>query len=163
MKQIEVAVKGSRGWQGRVSVIVFNLDGSVKEITKLVLVNKINTLDLNMMRDALKGDVTDLKLYYMAWGSDNTAPVGGDTALGTEAGRKLITLQATGGTGILTTTTYIAPTEAVGTIEELGWFAGPDAASDADSGLLVGRVLYSRVKTNLESLQIVRTDTFSEV
>lgn len=163
MKQI-VKIKGKRGWQGKVRIIACNLDGSVKDITEIDLVNKINDLDLNMMRDALKGTVTDLKLKYMGWGNDNTGPLAGDTKLGNEFGRKQITLQENGATGVLVTTTYVAPYEGNDQkIEELAWFAGVNATGTKDSGILVGRVLYSRQKTNLESLQVERTDTISEV
>jgi len=151
-----------RCWSSNIRIIIRNLDGSIKDVVELH--NKINDLDLNMMRDALKGTVTDLKLHYMAWGSDDTAPAAGDTKLIAEFGRKLVTLQEAGATGILVTTTYVAPYEGnEETIEELGWFAGPLASAVVDTGVLVGRVLYSRAKTELESLQVERTDTFSEV
>lgn len=164
MKQVKVKVQGKRGWQGKVRIIVYSLDGSIKDVTEIDLVNKINDLDLNMMRNALKGDITDLKLHYMGWGGDATAPGAGDTKLIDEFGRKLVTLQEVGATGVLVTTTYIAPYEGnEKKIEELGWFAGSAATIVKDSGILVGRVLYPRQKTELESWQVERTDTFSEV
>lgn len=164
MKSVKVKIEGKRGWQGKVRIIACNLDGSVKDVTEIDLINKINDLDLNMMRDALKGTVIDLKLKHMGWGNDNTAPVAGDTKLGDEFGRKQVTKQEDGATGILVTTTYIAPYEGNDKkIEELAWFAGVDATDTKDSGILVGRVLYSRQKTELESLQCERTDQFSEV
>lgn len=164
MKRVIVKVKGKRGWQGKVRVIACNLDGSVKDITEIDLVNKINDLDLNMMRDALRGTVTDLKLKYVGWGNDSTPPAAGDTKLLDEFGRKQVTFQKDGATGVLVTTTHVAPYEGNDKkIEELAWFAGVDATATKDSGILVGRVLYSRQKTELESLQIERTDTISEV
>ena len=164
MKQVKVKIKAKRGWQGKVKIIACNLDGSVKDVTEIDLVNKINDLDLNMMRDALKGTVTDLKLKYMGWGNDSTPPAAGDTKLLDEFGRKLVTLQEDGAVGILVTTTYVAPYEGNELkIEELAWFAGVNATGTKDSGILVGRVLYSRQKTELESLQVERTDTFTEV
>lgn len=150
------------GRQGKVKIIVLNLDGSIKEVIELE--NKITDVGLNMQRDALKGAVTDLEIKYLGIGSSSTPPAAGDTALGGEFFRKQITKQEDGAVGVLVSTTYIAPYEAnTPKIEELGWFAGVNATATKDSGILVARVLYSRQKTSLESLQIERTDTISEV
>ena len=64
--------------------------------------------------------------------------------------------------GQVNTVHYITPAEAVGAIEELGWFAGAAAGAGAGTGIMISRVLYSRVKTNLESLQIERLDTLEK-
>ena len=149
------------GWGNKVRIAAINIDGSV-EIVELR--NKITDAGLNMLRNALKGDVSDLEIKYMAWGSDNTTPAGGQTTLVAEFGRKAVTLKDSGTTGVLTTTTYVAPGEGnESTIEEFGWFAGADATGSADTGIMVARVLYSRAKTSLESLQVERDDTISEV
>ncbi len=149
-------------WTGKIKIKVLGLDGSVKEVIDLT--NKITGAARNMLRDALRGSVTDCKIKYLAWGSDNTAPADSDVALGAEFGRKQITSYDYDDYGIEITTTYMAPYEGVeAAIEELGWLAGANATATPGSGILVARVLYSRAKTNLESLQIERTDTLSEV
>lgn len=145
-----------------IRVITFDLKGNIIDIWKSH--NLIMSVGKNMFRDALKGAVSDLEIKRLAWGSDNTAPAVGQTTLVVEFGRKAITQQEDGATGVLVTTTYIAPYEANGSrIEELGWFAGVDATDTINTGIMISRVLYSRQKTNLESLQIERTDTISEV
>ena len=103
-------------------------------------------------------------IAYMAWGSSTTAPAVGQTTLVAETARLIMTSKTAGGTGVLTSTVYINPATAVAppNIEELGWFAGATAGAGADTGIMVGRVLYSRPKTNLESLLIERVDTIAE-
>jgi hypothetical protein len=160
--QIKYKIKNNTGISENIKVTIFNLDGTVQETIELK--NQLKNCWFNAIRDAFKGDVTDLEIKYLAWGSDATANNTSQTKLVAEFGRKQITGQDDGGTGELISTTYIAPNEAVGTtIEELGWFAGAIATAAADSGILVGRVLYHRVKTTLESLEIERTDQISEV
>ena len=149
------------GWKSIIRIAVIGLDGSIEVVE---IKNKISDVGLNMFRDALKGVITDAEIKYLAWGSDNTAVSGDHTTLVAEFDRKQVTLQESGATGIIVTTTYIAPYEGnESTIEELGWFAGADASATPDSGIMVARVLYSRAKTELESLQVERTDTLSEV
>ena len=146
-----------------VKIIARDLQGKIIDVQEYH--NIITNVGLNLLRDALNGDATDLEIKYMAWGSDNTGVNVAQTTLISETDRKQITSQAAGATGIMVTTIYIAPYEAVAPpdIEELGWFCGPDADDDADHGIMISRILYSRTKTELESLQIVRTDTFTEV
>lgn len=149
------------GWKGRAEITVYGPEGEVKEVR--VVENQIKSVGLNMMRDLLSGALTDGEIKYMAWGSSNTANSAAQTKLVAEFGRKAVTSQAAGATGVLTTTTYISPQEGTeATIEELGWFAGATATATADTGIMVGRVLYSRAKTALESVQVVRTDTLTE-
>jgi hypothetical protein len=146
-------------WKGHVTMIVYR-DGV--EVDRQEIENQIKTIGLNLIRDALNG--ADAEIKYLAWGSDSTANAIGQTTLVAEFGRKAITSQAAGGTGVLTTNCYIAPYEGVGTtIEEIGWFAGSAATAVADSGVMVARILYSRAKTQLESILSVRTDTFTDV
>ena len=143
-----------------VKVTAFDLEGNV--LDECEMKNLLTTVGLNMIRNGLYGDVSDFEVKYMAVGSDNTAPALGDTTLGTETFRKARTSQSKPSNGAVQYVQSILPAEAVGAIEELGWFAGAAAGAGADSGIMIARVLYSRTKTALESLQIKRTDTFAE-
>ena len=148
---MKVKVRERHGWQGKVKVIAIQPDGS-REITEIK--NTIQGDGLNMQRDALAGDVTDLKIKYMAWLN----------AAQEEFGRKPITSYDTTTPYELLTTTYVAPYEATEeTIEYLAWYAGAAATATPGSGIKVAQVAYSRAKTNLESLQVERTDVLSEV
>ena len=145
-------------WQGKVNIKAFDKDGKLIQEDKLS--NLITSAGKNMLAQSLRDSTLDAEIKYVAIGSDNTAPSSGDTALGTETFRKQVTSQAAGGSvGVTLTNLYVAPEEAVGTIEEIGFFSGSTASATTDSGTLFARVLYSRTKTAVESIQIERTDT----
>lgn len=153
---------GNFTWRVNVKATAFDLQGNIIDVQELH--NLIMSVGKNLFRDALGGIITDQKIKRLGIGGTNTAPAVGQTTLFSEFFRKAPTLYAPGATGIIVTTTYIAPTEAnTPKIEELGWFNGALATDTADSGIMISRVLYSRQKTNLESLQVERTDTISEV
>ncbi len=146
-------------WHENVTITIRYQDGT-EEV--LHLKNMVMNCAKNMMRDGLKGTVTDFKIKYVALGSSTTAVANTQTQLGSEQFRKAVTQQSAGGTGVLTTTSYIASYEGNSfTIEEIGWFAGSTATASANSGVMVARVLYHRAKTNLESITITRDDTLS--
>lgn len=145
-------------WQGKVNIKAFDKDGKLIQEDKLS--NLITSAGKNMLAQSLRDSTLDAEIKYVAIGSDNTAPSSGDTALGNETFRKQVTSQAAGGSvGVTLTNLYVAPEEAVGTIEEIGFFSGSTASATTDSGTLFARVLYSRTKTAVESIQIERTDT----
>ena len=146
------------GWQGLVGVSVYR---NAQLIGRTEIRNLITDVGLNLLRDVLKGDVQDAQIKYLAWGDSATSPASGDTALGNEEGRRQITSRSASATGVLLQTVIIASTEANDQIEELGFFAGGDASGTADSGVLVARVLYSRLKSDQESIQVDRTDTLA--
>ncbi len=114
----------------------------------------------DLMAEAMRDASALPEITWVALGDDNATPAAGDSLLGNETFRKQMTTQVAGATGVSVSTVYVAPAENNVQIEEIGWFAGP-ATGSADSGILVARILYSRLKDNLESLQIERTDTIS--
>lgn len=141
-------------------VTVRNLEGDIIDVKEFK--NLITTVGLNMVRDGFYGDVVDFEIKYLAVGDDDTAPALADTTLGNEVFRKATTSHSKPADAQHKHTVYIAPAEAVGVIEELGWFAGAAAGAGADSGIMISRILYSRTKTALESIQVERTDTIAE-
>jgi hypothetical protein len=153
-------IKGNIKRSGRITVVVYNLDGTVKG--RRIFRNMITDAELNAQRDYLAGTVTDGKIKYLAWGSGATAVNPGQTQLVAEVGRKAITTLDASVTKVLTATTYVSPAEANFHIKELGWFAGAAASMTPDSGRLAARVLYDHDKTELESLQVEREDTLQE-
>ena len=147
------------GWRGSIRVSrVEHATGRILEVVEFE--NLIVDQGLNLARDAIRGGGTGLQILYVAIGDDASAPAGSDQALGNERFRKQVTAYSTGGTGVVTSTVYIAPSEANFTWEEIGWFAG-QANESADSGALVARVNFNTTKSQTESIQIDRTDTFA--
>lgn len=147
--------------KSNVVITIRDLEGNVERVE---MHNLITDLLFNLYRDALAGDVTadEFEIKYMALGDDNTAPTTGDTTLGNETFRKALTSSSKPATGQYKTIFYVTPDEAIGNIEEIGWFTGPLAGAGADSGTMIARVLWSHTKTALHSLQIERTDTIEE-
>lgn len=117
----------------------------------------------NLLRNILSGAETDGEIKALGWGLSATAPAVTQTALISESGRKQTTSQRNTATpGQLITTVYIAPAEGNVNIRELGWFAGFTVSiTTINTGILISRVLYTRNKTNLESIQVDRIDTIA--
>ncbi len=154
-------MKGNWKWITNVRITAFDLDGNVKDVTEFH--NLITTVGLGMVIDFLRGALGDGEIKDMAVGNVSTAPALADTTLGNETDRWTMTSQAEASVTSLLSIVYIPPTDAVYQIEEIGWFAGAGADGvGPDTGIMVSRVLYSRNKTSLESLQIERLDTLVE-
>jgi len=117
---------------------------------------------ITLRQDGRKGDVSDVEVKYFAWGDGAPVMDGTDTTLANELGRIQITSISSGAAGELDIIAYVGKTQAVGTITEVGFFAGVGATAIADSGVLTDIILYSRVKTNLEAIQFTLDDLVAE-
>ena len=152
------------GWKQitNIKVTVRDLDGNIINVQELK--NLITTVGLNMIRDALHAvaDIDDCEIKYVEVGTGDTAPALGDVALDTYEFRKIMTSTSKPADGQTRCTCYIAPGEAVANLREIGWWAGDGCTGAEASGIMISRVLYTRNKTALESLQIERTDTITE-
>lgn len=146
------------GWIGEYDIINLYQDGRVEQEH---LKNRITNAGLNMIRDALIGDISDLKLKYLALGDSNLAIDDNMTQLGNELFRTPWISQISTQTGQLQSTALVLDTEAVFNIQEIGIFAGVGANDNPNTGILVSRILWNKNKTNLESIQFVRTDTIA--
>lgn len=139
------------GWLGQYEIFVGD--------ERFLINNLITDAGLNMVRNALNGELTSTEIRYLAVGTSATTVSTTQTQLGAEIFRTLFISSSKPATGQLEKTAVILETEAVANIREIGIFAGSTATATANSGIMVSRVLYSRNKTNLESIQIVRRDT----
>ena len=167
-------------WKGNVKITVRDLEGNIVDVQTPH--NLIPTVSLAKVRDFWEGLITDGEIISMGVGSDNTVPALTDVGLGHQYFRKQVTLPFSEPTAAgLTTTVYITLSEAIGQIEELGWFSNfaiddfwlaenddfimqeinDHIIFDGD-GVLFSRVLYSHPKTTLHSIQVERTDTIAE-
>lgn len=99
-------------------------------------------------------------INYLALGTGANAPSISDEQLQAEVGRTTIV----GGSNVRTNNSiisqfYFGPTEANGTIKEVGAFI--DGTAAANSGTLFDRALFDIVKTSLNSVYIYMTTTVS--
>lgn len=148
------------GWQGKFDVFIKKENEWIHDKT---INNTITDNGLNFFRDCLRGVITDAQLKYIAVGTSSTTVTTSDTQLGNEVFRKQIYSRSAGTTGQCISIGILEDTEANYSIAEIGVFAGTTASAIANSGIMVSRVLYSRVKSNLESIQIQRTDTIGRL
>lgn len=91
---------------------------------------------------------TSNRVLYLAWYLD-----------GLELGRKAFTTQAGADSDEITTTVILVTTDAVGDIDELAWFGGAQASAAKGSGVEVDRQAFVTTKTDIEQVQVVKTDT----
>jgi hypothetical protein len=144
-------MEDKRGWLGHYEVVAGD--------ERFIIKNLITDAGLNMIRNALNGELVSTEIRYLAVGTSATTPSTTQTQLGAEIFRTPFISSTKPATGQLEKTAIILEAEAVANIREIGIFAGSTATATANSGIMVSRVLYSRNKTNLESIQIVRRDT----
>ena len=146
------------GWQGHFDVFIKSKDGDWEH--DRTIKNTITDGGLNLLRDALYLNTTDAMIRYIAVGTSSATTLTTATQLNNEIFRKPIySKSALSQTGSVQTVAILFETEAVAQIEEIGVFAGSTASATTNSGVMISRILYSRNKTNIESVQIQRTDT----
>lgn len=73
--------------------------------------------------------------------------------------RKRVTKQTGSDTGEILSTIYIAPFEANDQIDKIRFYGGTKATSVNDSGVPIDEQPYSKLKTQLEAIQLEKTDT----
>lgn len=144
-------------WEGLVTVTVTK-HGRVTSTDTFH--NLITDAGLSALAGTLGGIDLAGGVTWVAVGDGTTAPTPADTGLAHETFRKFYTSHTLTGPS-MRTHLYLAPADAVGQINEIGWFTGPTASATSGSGIMLARVLYSHTKTALESVTIQRTDTLA--
>jgi hypothetical protein len=100
----------------------------------------------------------EMEVMVHAFGDDDTTPADGDTALGNETERKLLSSKSYSGASAFYTAFY-ALSEGNGTHAEMGLFMNADPMV-ADDGTLWDRSLIDLTKLDTQSLTIDYEDTF---
>jgi hypothetical protein len=144
---------------GEVHIKVVGADGRIKhdKTVKNLIVTAGLTLLANRIADATPD--SGCLVNYIAVGTDNTAPAGGDTTLGAENARKQVSSRVNSGAVAAISTTFNAGDVPTSTIEELGLFI--DGTASADSGTLLARVLDTFAVTALDSVFVDWRITFA--
>lgn len=144
------------GWLGEWDIVITCKDGTVE---RQKVKNRLTNAALNLFRDGLLGVASDFDIKYMALGTSNAAINDADTVLGAEGFRCAHVNTLTPSDGVARHTFIVQDNEAVINIREIGIFATAAATATADTGVMLSRILWSRNKTNLESIQFIRTDS----
>lgn len=148
------------GWKGEFRLEIQRKD---KELEVIEFPNLITNAWLNAIRSAtMSVTPTDLQIKFIALGKDDgtTLPLAStNTRLGNEIFRKNFAKVELDGLGRVKRTAIISSSEANFHIKEIGIYAGSTATTNLNTGILVARVFYDRDKDELESINIVRTDT----
>ena len=122
------------------------------------------TVGLNLERNGKSGANTPIVSYF-AVGSGTSSPTAGQTTLDSEQFRKAVTSYTNGTNGEILIDVYLSPSDAVGVnIQEVAVFGGGSAGPAANSGVMLGRALYTpstNPKTNLISIQLHLDLTYS--
>lgn len=126
-------------------------------ISKDVVKNLIMDIVLDEMSGQLVGEPSDLEIKYCALGTGNTAPTGSDTLLDTEIYRGYRTDLFEFNAEVVSEFIFLTG-EGTGAIKEIGIFGGASATSSVDSGRLLARFLYDRVKTANDEWIVRRMD-----
>jgi hypothetical protein len=150
----------SSGWQGE--FLFTKVSSHSREVETIQVKNRLTDGGLNLMRNALIGADSDIQIKFLAFGT-SAAPIQDDqTELVDERFRKAFTLQEQTTVGAARSIVSLLDTEAQFWIREVGVFAGANASSIPNSGVLLSRILLNFDKSNtndLYSLRVERIDT----
>lgn len=127
------------------------------ELVEILVPNLVTDAGKASIASRLKGSTTSGLITYCALGTDATAPASANTDLGTELGRKLISVRSVA-TNVATFQTFFTTSEVNGVLKEAGLF-GDDATASADTGTLFCHTAVNRTKTSAETLTLTWTVT----
>jgi len=134
-------------------------DKKTGEIKKEIIKNIITNEAVNALIDCFVDTTPDLKITYLAVGTDNTAVSVTDAILGAEIFRTEPSTDAVRvATGQVNTEFILLDSEAVTSIKEIGIFVGASATVTADTGTLLSRALWTKEKSSSEEIHIKRID-----
>jgi len=130
------------------------------KVRETVVENITVTVGRAVLAQRLGGDNTFTgNISHTALGTDNTAPVVGDTTLGTETFRKALS-SGTDLNNVAFIETFFTAAEVTGTFEEYGNFI--DGSGDTDSGQLFNRFLTTITKSATETMNVQSVITFDD-
>jgi hypothetical protein len=144
-------------WEGKWIITTKNkVDG---KITQETVKNRVMDSALDALANCLLGITPDFEVAYMALGTGNSPISDLDVTLNTEIFRTAPTVAPVKtNTGEITTEFTLLDSEAVATIEEIGIFCGSSATASANTGNLLSRILWRKVKTANEEISFKRID-----
>lgn len=123
--------------------------------------NLTTTVGRNFLAAILCNTATETNKYvnYFAIGTNNTPAAVGDTTLGTESYRKVVS-SAAAASAVANISTFLAASEGNSTWEEFGHFI--DGTASANTGTLLSHVSQTVTKASPNTKTIDSTYTFSD-
>lgn len=117
--------------------------------------NLMPTVGRNVIATRLAGSGSDgdLTISFGAVGTNISAPVSGNTVLGTELDRSAVSLISASGNTV-NVRVFFGAGDAIGTLKEYGLFGGNSASSSVDTGTLFQHVAINITKSSSETLTI---------
>lgn len=136
--------------KGVVKLEVFDADGNIKQTIETP--NLITTAGKNLIATLIAGSGTTFT--HMGIGTSSTSPAVGDTTLGSETGRVILTSKAVTSNSIAYVGDFPAGT-GTGTIVEAGIF------NASSGGTMLNRATFSSIsKSASDALKVTWTVTF---
>ena len=141
--------------RGELKIELHNVITGKREV--VVYPNLVTTVGKESIASALKGTTANNQgiITYCALGLDDTAPALGNTDLGNELARKLVSVRSVAN-NIATFQTFFTTAEANGALKEAGLF-GDDASGVTNSGTLFCHAAINRTKSTADTLTLTWT------
>ena len=137
---------------GSLRVVITGADGKVKEEHSFK--NLVVNVGKNFVASRMVGTASNV-MSHMAIGEDNTPAAGGDTALGSEAGRVALT-SGTASTNVVTYTATFPAGTGTGAIVEAGIF------NNSTGGTMLCRTVFAVVNKGADdAMSVTWTVTIS--
>jgi hypothetical protein len=112
--------------------------------------NLIVTVCKTMIARRLAGVGNDCNITYCAVGTNATAPVVGNTKLGTELDRVAVT-SISNSSNVVSVISFFGASDANGTLTEIGHF-GEAASATTDSGTMINHAVIGITKTSAKTM-----------
>lgn len=125
--------------------------------------NQLTAVNQQYRAAMLTGQTTgmtmgDLVIKYFAFGTDATPATAADKQLGAEQYRKQVTQLAKSNASTVTSVCALLAGEANFVIREIGVFCGINASGEANSGIMLARVVVNFEKNSNIVLDVYRQD-----
>ncbi len=142
---------------GKIKIILQDI--FTGEIVEEYYNNLIVTVGKTMIAKRLSQTANACNITYGAVGTNVTAPVVGNTTLGTELARNVVSTISYSN-NVVNITVFFGASEANGVLKEVGFF-GEAATGAANSGTMINHAVINTTKTSAKTMTIEWTFTIA--
>jgi len=142
-------------------IIIQDVDKHGTIVKEEVIYNRVMNDWLNEVITMLVGTSSnDYEMGYLAFGTSATSITDADTQLSAEVFRTPVVAINKIDVGRVQSTFFLADTEALFNIKEIGFFCGSAATGAANTGRMLSRILWNRDRTSgAAAINFTRIDT----